>query len=136
MAKANGLAWTTLSVADAGAVSRDIRNDITQLSWKMPRAVQETTGIDKSAIERLLLLADLSYALDGVFNSAANMSHAVLSTVATSSANRAVALVVNSATLGPANCVLTSYDLKRTNKGELNWTASLMLADGAVPTWS
>lgn len=103
----------------------------------MPRAVQEDTGIDKSAIERLLLLADLSYALDGVFNpTASTSSHAVLSTVGTFSGNRAVANVVNAATLGPANCVLTSYDVKRSNKGELTWTAALMLADGAVPTWS
>lgn len=137
MAKQSGLAWTTLTVADAAGTARDIRNDITSLSWKMPRAVQETTGIDKSAIERLLLLADLSYALDGVFNPAATTSsHAVFSTVGTTATNRAVSLVVGGATLGPANCVASSYDLKRSNKGELTWTAALMLADGAVPTWS
>jgi hypothetical protein len=135
MAKATGLGWTTFSVDDSAGTVRAIINDIHSLSWKMPRAVQETTGIDKSAIERLLLLADLSYDLSGIWNSAANLSHATLSTVGTSSSNRTVTNVVNAATLA-AECVLTSYDLKRSNKGELTWDSKLMLADGAVPTWS
>lgn len=136
MAKATGLGWTTFSVDDSGGTVRAILNDIHNLSWKMPRAVQETTGIDKSAIERLLLLADLSYALNGVWNSAATTSaHAVFSTVSTSSAQRTVTNVVNGATLA-AECLATAYDVKRSPKGELTWDATLMLADGTVPTWS
>jgi hypothetical protein len=136
MSKATGLGWTTFSVDDSGGTARAIINDIHSLSWKMPRAVQETTGIDKSAIERLLLLADLSYDIAGIFNAAASTgAHTVLSTVSISSANRTVTNVVNAATLA-AECVLTSYDVKRSNKGELTWDSKLMLADGTVPTWS
>jgi hypothetical protein len=136
MAKQSGLAQTTLSVDDATGTPQDIRNDITNWSLKTPRAVQETTGVDKSAIERILLLADCQYTLDGVFNPAANKSHAVLSSAASTAVTRTVSLVVGGATLGPTENVLTSYDLKRSAKGELGWASVLMLQDGSVPTWS
>lgn len=136
MAKATGLGWTTFSVDDSGGTARAIINDIHTLSWKQPRAVQETTGIDKSAIERLLLLADLSYDIAGVFNNAASTgAHTVLSTVSTSSSARTVTNVVNGSTLA-AEMLATSYDVKRSAKGELTWDSKLMLADGTVPTWS
>lgn len=134
MSKVSGLGFTTFSVDNASGTPVDIRNDVNSLSWKMPRAVQEDTGIDKSAIERLLLLADISYDVAGTFNTAS--SHTVLSTVATSNASRTVSLVVASATLGPCECVLTSYDVKRSNKGELTWDSKLMLQDGTLPAWS
>lgn len=133
----SGLAQTSLSVDDAGGVQRDIRNDITAWSLKTPRAVQETTGIDKSAIERLLLLADVQYTLDGVFNPAATTSsHAVLSSAPSTAVNRTITFVVGGATLGPTENVLTSYDIKRSAKGELTFASVLMLADGAIPAWS
>ena len=59
----------------------DIRDDVTNLSFSTPRGVQETTGIDKSAMQRLLLLADYSISLSGVFNAA--VSHLVFNTVPT-----------------------------------------------------
>src|SRR5258708_22609585 len=94
MAKATGLGWTTLSVGDASNASQDIRNDITNLTFATPRGVQDVTGIDKSAIERLLTLADFSCSLNGVHNPAANASHAVLSTVSNTSVNRMMAITV------------------------------------------
>lgn len=139
MAKTSGLGWTTLSVDDASGSAQDIRNDITNLSWKTTRAVQDTTGIDKSAHERLLLLADYQLTIDGVFNNSANKSHAVLSTSSSTSVQRTALLVVTG-TAGASTltneCVITSYDLKRSNKGDLTWASVLMLADGTVPTWS
>lgn len=59
----------------------------------------------------------------------------MLSTVSTSSSARTVTNVVNGSTLA-AECLLTSYDVKRSAKGELTWDSKLMLADGTVPTWS
>lgn len=139
MAKTSGLGWTTLSVDNSSGSPQDIRNDITALSWKTPRAVQDTTGIDKSAMERLLLLADYQLTLDGVFNNSANMSHAVLSTCSSTTVVRTASLVVTG-TAGTSTLngemALTSYDLKRSNKGELTWASVLMLADGTTPTWS
>ena len=135
MAKASGLGWSTLSVDDSANAQQDIKNDITNLQISTPRAVQDTTGIDKSAFERLLLLADVSVTLNGVFNGAANKSHAVFSTVPSTSVNRLTTMVANSKTLAP-NLLYTDYNLTRATGGALTWSAPGVLADGAVPTWS
>lgn len=137
MAKSTGLAWTTLQVDDSGGTARDIRNDITNLNFSTPRGVQDVTGIDKSAIERLLLLADFSISLNGVFNPAANQQHAVFSTVPSTSVNRSVNVTVNGKNLNQGTAVLfTDYQITRPQTGELTWTAPGQLANGAVPTWS
>lgn len=135
MAKASGLGWTTLSVDDASSSQQVIKNDITNLTISTPRAVQDVTGIDKSAREVLLLLADCSVELDGVFNAAANMSHAVFSTVPSTSVARLVTMVVNAKTLAPT-LAFTDYSLSRSASGELIWKAPGVLSNGAVPTWS
>lgn len=136
MAKQSGLAWTTLSVDDSGGTVRDIRNDITNFQFATPRAVQDITGIDKSAIERLLLLADFSITLNGVMNTAvAPSSHAVFSTVPSTSVNRTVSLGIGGKTLA-SECLFTDYAISRSNSGELTWSAPGVLADGAVPTWA
>lgn len=136
MAKSSGLAWTTLSVDDSGGTPRDIRNDVTNFEFSTPRAVQEITGVDKSAFERLLLLADFSITLNGVFNpTATTSSHAVLKTVSSSSVLRTVSLAHLSQTLA-TECLFTDYQLTRGDDGALTWTSPGVLADGTVPTWS
>jgi len=136
MAKQSGLAWSTLSVDDSGGTPRDIRNDITNFEFATPRAVQDVTGIDKSAMERLLLLADFSITLNGVFNpTATTSSHAVLKTVSSTSVLRTVSIVVAAQTLNN-ECLITDYNLTRSDSGELTWQAPAVLADGTVPTWS
>ena len=136
ISKENGLGWTTLGVADASGTVQDIRNDITNLGISTPRAVQEVTGIDKSAIERLLLLADASIDLNGIFNPSSTGSHEVFSTVPSTSVNRAVNITVNGKNLNFTGILFTNYDLTRTATGELTWKVPGVLADGAVPTWS
>ena len=98
--------------------------------------MQDTTGIDKSAYERLLLLADFSINLSCVFNDAASTgSHTVLSDVGSTSVARTVTLVVSGQTL--ANEVLfTDYALSRAATGELTSTSPGVLSDGTAPTWS
>ncbi len=65
MAKTTGMAQTALSVDDSAGSAKDIRNDITDWQMATPRAAQDITGVDKSAMERLLLLADFSITLNG-----------------------------------------------------------------------
>ena len=135
-AKESGLGWTTLSVDDSGGTARAIINDVTNFEFATPRGVQEVTGVDKSAIERLLLLADFSITLNGVFNDAASTgAHSVLKTVPSTSVNRTVSLAVSGQTLAN-ECIFSDYALTRAAGGELTWTAPGVLADGAVPTWS
>ena len=135
MAKESGLGWTTLSVDDSSGTPRDIRNDITNFQFATPRAVQDVTGVDKSAFERLLLLADFSITLNGVFNDAANASHAVLKTVPSTSVARTVSLNISNQTLAN-ECLFSDYNLTRGADGALTWTTTGSLADGTVPTWS
>lgn len=135
MAKQSGLGWTTCSVDDAAGVVRTIINDVTNLQFATPRGVQDITGIDKSAYERLLLLADFSITLNIVANFAANQSHDVFKTVPSTSVNRTTTLTVAGKTL--ANEVLyTDYPLQRSNSGELTASVPGVLADGNVPTWA
>lgn len=135
MAKETGLGWTTLEVDDATPTARDIKNDVTNFEFSTPIAVQETTGVDKFAMERLLLLADFSITLNGVFNPGVNASHDVLSTVASQRLNRTVNLVISGQTLSN-ECLITDYALTRGDDGSLTWSAPGVLADGTAPTWS
>lgn len=135
MAKESGLGWTTFSVDDSGGSVRAIKNDVTQLSYATPRGVQDVTGIDKSAFERLLLLADFSVNPTGVFNDASNMSHDVFKTVPSTSVNRTVTIVISGQTLANET-LFTDYSLSRAQDGSFTWTAPGVLADGTVPTWA
>ncbi|MFI9079117.1 hypothetical protein ACIGW8_22050 [Streptomyces sioyaensis] len=133
--KESGLGWTTCSVDDAAGTARDIKNDVTNLQFATPRAVQDVTGIDKSAMERLLLLADFSITLNCVFNDAANRVHDVFKTVPSTSVARTTTLAVSGQTL--TNEVLyTDYPLSRSDSGELTAAVPGVLADGTVPTWA
>ena len=138
MAKETGLAITTLSVDDSvGGVqtARDIRNDITSFDFATPREEQDVTGINLSARERLLLLADFSSTMAGVFNDAANLSHAVFKTIPSTSQLRTISLNISGQTLAN-ECWLTDYKLTRPENGELTWEVPAVLGDGVVPTWS
>lgn len=135
MAKETGLGWTTLSVDDSAGAAKAIKNDVTNFQFATPRGVQDVTGVDKSAMERLLLLADFTVNLNGVFNDAADFSHAVFKTVPSTSVNRTTTLTVSGQTLA-GELLYTDYNLTRGQDGSLTWTAPGVLADGTVPTWS
>lgn len=136
MAKETGLGWTQLDVDDSSGVAQDIRNDVTNFEFSTPIAVQEVTGIDKYAMERLLLLADFSLTLNGVFDDASTDSaHSVLKDVASTRVVRTVAIGVSGQTLSN-ECLLTDYQVTRGDDGSLTWSAPGVLADGTAPTWS
>lgn len=110
---------------------------MTEFSLSTPRAVQDITGVDVYAHQRLLLLADATVSLKGVFNNAANMSNMVLSTVPSTSVIRAVQVTPTASTkpyLG-FNALFSSYDVARSATGELTWSSEGALADGATPQW-
>lgn len=93
------------------------------------------TGVDVSAYERLLLLADFTITLNGVFNDASNLSHDTFKTVSSTSVARTTTLVVSGQTLA-GELLYTDYSLTRAQSGELTWTAPGVLTGGVVPTWS
>lgn len=134
MAKESGLGMT-VNVDDSGGVARDISNDIRSIRFSTPRGVQEVTGLDKSAIERLLLLADGQVTIEGVFNDAVNMSHDVFKTVPSTSVARTVTIAISGQTLA-MEMLFSDYELTRAADGSLTWTAPGQLSDGSVPTWA
>ena len=128
----------TVSVDDSGGTLRDISNDITNVSFGTPQNQQDITGLDKSAIERLGLLKDGQVTLNGVFNDAANLSHAVLKdfeTVLAGQSGRTVTIAISGQTLS-MEMRFTDYSLTRGDDGSLVWTATAQLSDGTVPAWS
>lgn len=135
MAKESGLGLTTLSVDNSAGAVKDIKNDVTNFEFGTPRAVWEVTGVDKSAIERILLLADFSITLNGVFNDATDKSHDVFKTVPSTSVARTTTINVSGQTLAP-EVLYTDYPLTRADDGKLTWQVPGVLADGTVPTWA
>lgn len=135
MAKSTGLGQTALSIDDASGTVRDIRNDITNWQMATPRGVQDVTGVDKSANERLLLLADASITVNGVHNPASNRQHDVFKTVSSTSVARTVTNTINGVTLA-CEMLFSDYQMNRADSGELTWSAPGALADGTVPTWA
>lgn len=89
--------------------------------------------MDKSAFERLLLLADFSVTLNGVYNTA--VSHSVFKTVPSTSVNRTLSMTVNAVSLNN-EVIFTDYPLTRAQSGELTWAVPGSLSDGTVPTWA
>ena len=135
MAKESGLGWATCSVDDSGGTPVALKNAVTNLQFGTPRAMQDVTGIDKSAFERLPLLADFQVTLNGVFDDAAAGQHPALKTVPSSAVVRTVTLTVSGDTLA-CESLFTDYALTRGADGSLTWSAPGVLADGAVPTWA
>lgn len=133
MAKETGLGWTTLTVENAAAAAQDIRNDITNFDLAMPYNTQEVTGVDKFAVERLALLADLSGTLNGVFNPSANRIHDVMS--GDLRIPREMVMVVSAQSL-TNNVLFTDYALTRAAGGEFTTSSPYVLQDGTVPTWA
>jgi len=135
MPKQSGLGWTTCSVDDAAGSAKVIVNDVTNLQISTPRGVQDVTGLDKFAYERILLLADSSITLNGVFNPTTDASHDVFKTVTSTSVARTTTLTIASKTLA-SELLYTDYNLTRAQTGEFTWSAPGVLSDGTIPTWA
>lgn len=133
MGKISGLGWTTLSVDTSAPSLTDIKNDVTNLSIGIPRGVQDVTGVNKSAYERILLLADGTVQLNGVFN--ASSSHTVFRDVSSTDVVRTTSLAIASQTLS-MEMLYTDYALTRAQSGEFTWSAPGVLADGTSPAWA
>lgn len=140
MAKVSGIT-TSVTVDDASGSGNDISNDITSFNVTTPRGSQDITGLDKSAVERLLLRADGTISMNGVFNSASNKSHDTFKTVPTQSgtgtgSTRTVVIVYPGSKTLTMECILTDYQVSMGADGSLTWTVPGSIANGTAPTWS
>jgi hypothetical protein len=137
VAKTSGLG-AAIVVADDTDTNQTISDDVTEFSLSTPRAVQDITGVDVYAHQRLLLLADATCSLKLVFNNAADMGHMVLSTMSSTSELRSVQVTPTASEypyLG-FNGYVSTYDVSRSATGELTTAADLVLGDGNTPTWT
>lgn len=125
MAKVSGLT-TTVTVA-----SNDISNDITSFNVDTPYGVQDVTGLDKSAIERIMLRADCTGTLNGVFNTTASKSHATLKTPG----SKTFVLGFPGATL-TFTAVTSNYAVSMGADGSLTWSANWALSSGTAAAWT
>lgn len=134
MAKEAGLGMTII-VDNSSEIAKTISNDVTNLDFATPRTEQDITGVNSTARERLLGLADISGTLNGVFNDATDMSHAIFKTIPSTSVTRTVSIAVSGQTLA-TECVLMDYALSRPISGELTWAVPFGLQSGTAPSWS
>lgn len=135
MSKESGLGWTTFSVDNSASSPNAIKNDITNFQFATPRGVQDTSGLDVSGYERLLLRADFTVGPNGVFNDASNMSHDTFKDVSSTSVARTTTLTISGQTLA-CETLYTDYNLTRAADGSLTWTAPGVLTGGLVPAWA
>jgi|TARA_R110000787_G_scaffold74867_3_gene166115 hypothetical protein len=135
MAKQSGLG-DYLAVDDSSGTVRDISNDVTNATFNNGTALQEVTGIDKSAVERLQLLGDGTVSINGVFDAASNLSHDVFK-VQTGTRTVTYAVGGNSGSNPKLEMemLISAYNLDRAADGSLTWSAELSLESGTVPTW-
>jgi hypothetical protein len=137
VAKTSGLG-AAIVIADDTDTNQTISDDVTEFSLSTPRAVQDITGVDVYAHQRLLLLADATVSLKLIMNNAADMGHMVLSTMSSTSVLRSVQVTPTASTkpyLG-FNGYVSTYDVARSATGELTTSAELVLGDGNVPAWT
>ncbi len=135
MAKIAGTG-TYVAVDDSAGAWQDISNDISSISINLPTNMLDVTGLDKSANERIGGLQDGSIGLEGYFNAASNKSHDVFKTRSTA---RTVTIAIGGNTTGnprlAGEYLIENYDISLGDDRSLTWSATLQLADGAVPTW-
>ncbi len=137
MAKESGTSWTTCSIDSSGDALQALINDVTNLDLSMTNGVQDVTGIDKVAMERMLLLADYSLDLTLVFNDAATHSEFSVfkNTNIASSATRSTALTISTKNLNN-ECVFPTVSRARAGDGSFIVTANGQLGGGTIPAWS
>ncbi len=138
MAKSTGVT-TTVTVQDAGAVARNLSNDILSINLDTSRNLIDVTGLDKSAIERLPLLSDGKLAITGAFNPTATTGeHAVFSTIQSSAAARQVVITYNTtpAAVMTLTVLFDTYNVTRDQAGALMFSVSGQLSSGTAPAWS
>jgi len=138
MAKESGMGMT-VTIDDSTGSAQVLTTDVTSLSITMPSGIQDVTAVGSSAMERILLLADLTITFNGVFDDGANLAHAVLKNYRTNAGTelgRTVSIAHSGQTLSEPALLFQNYDLNRAQDGSLTWTSTGNLADGTVPAWS
>ena len=133
--KESGLGWTTAARDVSGGGVGTLTNCVTNVDFATPRNSQDITGMDKSAMERLLLLGDYSSTWTMAFNDCACKSFDVHKTVASADVTRTETLVISGQTL-PNEVLLVDAQFARAADGSFIITGPALLQSVTDPTGS
>lgn len=132
MAKESGIGMT-LAIDDSAGSAKTITNDVSDVQFGTPQNLQDVTGLDKSAMERIALQADSQVQITvPAFNDATSMSFDVLKT---RTGVRTVAIGISGQTLS-MEMLISDVSWSRNADGSMGASATFQLSDGTVPTWS
>ena len=141
--KSTGMGITVFSIDDSGGSARAVLNDVLSFGIKTPRGLQDVTGLDKSAHERLTLLADGSVDMSYVFNDAATTGFFTVmknfATIFAGQVGRTLTItfsgVVGAHTLA-MELLFADVPWTRGTDGSLTGSCTGQLSDGTVPAWT
>jgi hypothetical protein len=126
---AGKLSAITTTVTVAG---QNISNDVLSFSFDTPYGTQEITGLDKSAVERLLLRADASGSFTFAFNVDANRSHAILKTPG----SKTFVILFAGAATATFTAITTNYGLNVAEDGSVLGNFNWALSSGTAVAWT
>lgn len=118
---------TTVTVA-----SNNVSNDVLSFTFDTPYGVQEITGMDKSAVERLLLRADCTGSFTMAFNVDANRSHATFKTPG----SKTFVILFAGAATATFTALTTNYGLAPAADGSITSNANWALSSGTAVAWT
>lgn len=132
MVKESGIGMT-LAIDDSAGNACTLTNDVSAVNFGTPQNLQDVTGLDKSAIERIILLSDATVQITvPIFNDDASKSFVVLKT---RTGTRTVAIGISGQTLS-MEMLIQDVNWTRNADGSLGATATFMLQSGTVPVWT
>ncbi len=142
MAKQSGI-QTKVSIDDSGGTPRDISTAIHVVNVTTPRGSADIGGLDKTAVERILLKADGTITLNGTFDKVADGQHDVFKSMSNSDVTRTVTIQYGDLGAAPVSgdpelemeMIISDYQVQRPADGQLQWTATMQLQDGTQPAW-
>ena len=118
---------TTVTVA-----SNNISNDVLGLTFNTPYGTVDVTGLDKSAVEKLLLRADCTGSMTFAFNVDATRSHATLKTPG----SKTFVILFGGAATATFTAITTDYALAVAENGSIVGTAPWELSSGTAVAWT
>lgn len=133
MAKSTGTISVTID--NSSNAGKDLSLDILSVTTSTPRTHVDVTSVGAAAMERLATLIDGKATLKGQWDSDANLAHAVLSTMTSSTATRTCVFVYPGSKTLTMECYIEDYQLDY-SAGNCQWSVSLVLADGVAPAWT
>lgn len=123
IAGTNIVLFAVTKAGDQSGTKHDIKNDIRSFEVTQEMGEMLTTGLDETNHTRLQTILDSKFSVNGIVNTTANRSHDVLKVLR---GIRAVDITVATGIGWSGNYVQMSYNMSRTESGELSFTAEFV----------